>query len=112
MVAEGGVFSPSIALIGDRGVGRKIGVSLPKSLVFGVGVPDRGVSLSVDLVSWSKLGVRGIRSEGLSGEPLLSVKLLRSFILPLPFWKDCIRFWYWPLINDFSGDRVGEGFVM
>ena len=51
MVAEGGVFSPNIGLTGDRGVGLKIGVSLPKSLVLGVGVPDRVELLSGDLVS-------------------------------------------------------------
>jgi len=41
IVAEGGVFSPSIALTGDRAVGLNTGVSLPKSLVLGVGVAER-----------------------------------------------------------------------
>jgi len=51
IVAEGGVFSPSMALTGERGVGLNTGVSLPKSLVLGVGVAERVESLSGDLTS-------------------------------------------------------------
>ena len=28
------------------------------------------------------------------------------------FWNDCMRLWYWPLINDFSGDLFGDGLVV
>ena len=42
MVADGGVFSPSIALCGDREEGRKGGGSLSRmSRAEGVGVPIR-----------------------------------------------------------------------
>ena len=82
IVAEGGVFSPRIAFTGDRGVGLKIGVSLPKSLVLGVGVPERVGLRSGDLFSCSKLGVRGTLSKDRSGEPTPSATpLLCSFVL-------------------------------
>lgn len=45
------MFSPRIALIGERAVGLSTGVSLPKSFVVGVGVavPDRVGLRSGDL---------------------------------------------------------------
>lgn len=63
IVADGGVFSPRMALGGGR---RRLGVSLP----FGVGVaaPDRVGLLSGDVFSISKLCARGNRSGNLSGD--------------------------------------------
>lgn len=61
-VADGGVFSPRMALGGGLDVGRRLGVSLPKSLPPGVGVPDRVGLLSRDLFSLSNVDVRDSRS--------------------------------------------------
>lgn len=62
IVADGGVFSPKIAFGGGLDVGRKLGVSLPKSLPPGVGVPDRVGLLSGDLFSLSNVDPRDSRS--------------------------------------------------
>ena len=108
------MFSPKIALIGERAVGLNTGVSLPKSFAPGVGVADPArVGLrSGDLLSYPSPGVRGSLSGDVSTELVPSRKLLRSRIFPFPFWSDCMRLWYWPLINDFSGDRFGGGLVV
>ena len=41
IVADGGVFSPKIALGPDLALGRRLGMSRPKSLLVGVGVLER-----------------------------------------------------------------------
>lgn len=61
-VADGGVFSPKIAFGGGLDVGRRLGVSLLKSLPPGVGVPDRVGLLSGDLFSLSNVNARDRRS--------------------------------------------------
>lgn len=63
IVADGGVFSPSMAFGGGR---RRLGVSLPFGV--GVAVPDRVGLLSGDVLSISKLCVRDKRSGNLSGD--------------------------------------------
>ena len=63
IVADGGVFSPKMALGGGR---RRLGVSLPFGV--GVAVPDRVGLLSGDMFSISKLCVRDKRSGNLSGD--------------------------------------------
>ena len=68
IVEDGGVFSPRIALSGGRDVGRRLGVSLPKSFPIGVDVPDRVGLLSGDLFSQSNPDVRGVLSGDLSGD--------------------------------------------
>ena len=65
MVADGGVFSPRIALGGGR---RRLGVSLPFGVGVGVAVPDRVGLLSGDVFSISKLCARDNRSGNLSGD--------------------------------------------
>ena len=50
-VAEVGVFSPRIAFGGCLMDGRRLGISRPKSLELGVGVPERVGLLSGDLIS-------------------------------------------------------------
>lgn len=63
IVADGGVFSPRMALGGGR---RRFGVSLPFGV--GVAVPDRVGLLSGDVFPVSKLCARGNRSGNLSGD--------------------------------------------
>lgn len=63
IVADGGVFSPRMALGGGR---RRLDVSLPFGV--GVAVPDRVGLLSRDRLSRSKLCARGNRSGDLSGD--------------------------------------------
>lgn len=46
MVADGGVFSPSIALGAGLDAGRRLGVELRRSREDGVGVADRDTFLS------------------------------------------------------------------
>ena len=65
IVADGGVFSPNIALGGGL---RRLGVSLPFGVGVGVTVPDRVGLLSGDVFSKSKLCARGNRSGDLSGD--------------------------------------------
>ena len=65
IVADGGVFSPSIALGGGLEVGRRVGVSLLRSFPAGVGVSDLVGLLAGDLFSPSNVDVR----DSLSGDP-------------------------------------------
>ena len=71
IVDEGGVFSPRMGLGGGL-VGRMLGVSFPKSLAPGVGVPDlvseRVGLLSGDRFSKSNPGVRGSLSGDFSSD--------------------------------------------
>lgn len=71
IVDEGGVCSPRMGLGGGL-AGRMLGVSFPKSLAPGVGVPDfvseRVRLLSGDRFSKSNPGVRGSLSGDLSGD--------------------------------------------
>ena len=64
MVADVGLFSPRIALGGGLQVGRRLGVSLAKSLMLEVGVPERVGLLSGDLFSLSNVDER----DNLSGD--------------------------------------------
>lgn len=65
IVADGGVFSPRMALGGGR---RRLGVSLAFGVGVGVAVPDRVGLLSGDMFSISKLRARDTRSGNLSGD--------------------------------------------
>lgn len=68
-MADGGVFSPRIAL--RRGLaGLKPGVSLDVSLLPGVGVPDLVGLLSGERLSKSRPVARGKRSGDRSGDLL------------------------------------------
>ena len=76
-VAEGGVFSPSIAFNGGLD-SLELGVSFPESLPAGVGVLDRSEFLCGERFSMPKPGVRGARSGDFSGDGVLSSDLNAS----------------------------------
>lgn len=68
IVADGGVFSPRIALGPDLALGRRLGMSRSKSLQVEVGVLDRVGLFSGDRVSYSRRGMRPNRSGERSGD--------------------------------------------
>jgi hypothetical protein len=113
-VAEGGVFSPRMDLGGGRLLFLRLGVSLSRSRLAGVGVASLEVdgagepNLSVDLPVLLVAGVLGCLSGDLSGV-LSSIARMSLTVL---FCSDCRRLWAAPLINDRSGERSGIGFMV
>lgn len=68
IVADGGVFSPRIALGPDLALGRRLGMSFSRSLLVEVGVLERVGLFSGDRFSYSRRGMRPNRSGDRSGD--------------------------------------------
>jgi hypothetical protein len=113
IVAEGGVFSPRMALKGGLDAGLRLGASLTISFELPFGCPALVGLLSGTLFSESNAGIRASLSGERSPEESPSKNKVRSRGLPLwLFCRDCMRLWYWPLIRDLSGDLLGDGLIV